>query len=51
MILIYRPFDVGDLVDIGGIVGKVNRMNLVSTTIKTVDNQNLIFLIIRFGVT
>ncbi len=43
MILIYRPFDVGDLVDIGGIVGKVNRMNLVSTTIKTVDNQNLIF--------
>ncbi|KAB2826081.1 mechanosensitive ion channel family protein [Aliivibrio finisterrensis] len=43
MILIYRPFDVGDLVDLGGIVGKVNRMNLVSTTIKTVDNQNLIF--------
>lgn len=42
MILIYRPFDVGSLVDIGGVVGKVNSMNLVSTTIKTADNQNFI---------
>jgi small conductance mechanosensitive channel len=43
MILIYRPFDVNDLVEIAGITGKVSHMNLVSTTIKTVDNQNLVF--------
>jgi len=40
MILAYRPFDVGDLIDCaGGVFGKVSRMNLVSTTILTVDNQ------------
>ena len=39
MILIYRPFDVGDLVDIGGTLGKVDAMTIVSTTLKTVDNQ------------
>ncbi|MGD9314872.1 MAG: mechanosensitive ion channel, partial [Desulfobacterales bacterium] len=39
MILIYRPFDVDDLVDIGGTLGKVDAMTIVSTTLKTVDNQ------------
>jgi small conductance mechanosensitive channel len=39
MILIYRPYDVGDLVDIGGTLGKVDAMTIVSTTLKTVDNQ------------
>ncbi|MEM8844311.1 MAG: mechanosensitive ion channel domain-containing protein [Pseudomonadota bacterium] len=42
MILIYRPFDVGDLVEAGGVIGKVKRMNLVSTTITTFDNQKLV---------
>jgi small conductance mechanosensitive channel len=39
MILVYRPFDVGDAVDIGGVSGKVHSMNLVSTTIRTFDNK------------
>jgi small conductance mechanosensitive channel len=39
MILIYRPFDVGDLVDIGGTTGTVDAMTIVSTTLKTIDNQ------------
>lgn len=39
MILIYRPYDVGDLVDIGGTLGKVDAMTIVSTTLKTIDNQ------------
>lgn len=43
MILIYRPFDVNDLVEIAGITGKVSHMNLVSTTVKTIDNQQLVF--------
>ena len=42
MILVYRPFDVGDFVDAGGITGKVDRMSLVSTTFKTLDNQVIV---------
>jgi small conductance mechanosensitive channel len=42
MILIYRPFDVDDYVEITGASGLVKRMNLVSTTITTFDNQTLV---------
>ena len=42
MILIYRPFDVGDLLEAGGVYGFVNKMSLVNTTILTLDNQTLI---------
>jgi len=39
MILVYRPFDVGDLVEVGGVTGKVASLNLVSVTINTLDNK------------
>jgi small conductance mechanosensitive channel len=42
MILIYRPYDVGDFVEAGGVMGKVKQMNLVSTTVATVDNQRVV---------
>jgi small conductance mechanosensitive channel len=42
MILLYKPYDVGDLVDVGGVFGKVNKMSLVSTTVLTLDNQTLV---------
>lgn len=42
MLLIYRPFDVGDFVAAGGVEGKVSHMSLVNTTIKTFDNQIII---------
>jgi small conductance mechanosensitive channel len=42
MILIYRPFDVGDILEAGGVYGRVNRMSLVNTTFLTLDNQTLI---------
>ena len=43
MILFYRPFDIGNFVNVaGGISGEVKQMNLVSTTILTIDNQRLI---------
>lgn len=42
MILFYRPFDVGDLIESGGVFGKVSQMSLVNTTILTLDNQTLI---------
>jgi small conductance mechanosensitive channel len=42
MILMYRPFDVGDTIEAGGVFGQVDSMSLVSTTILTFDNQTLV---------
>ena len=42
MLIIYRPFDVGDAVEIGGVTGKVDSVSLVSTTILTFDNQSVL---------
>ncbi|RZR38154.1 mechanosensitive ion channel family protein [Vibrio vulnificus] len=42
MLLIYRPFDVGDFVLAAGIDGKVHNMSMVNTTIKTFDNRTII---------
>lgn len=42
MILLCRPYDVGDVVEGGGVFGKVKSMSIVSTTILTFDNQTLI---------
>ena len=42
MILLYRPYDVDDFVEVTGASGLVKKMNLVSTTIVTFDNQTLV---------
>lgn len=42
MMMLYRPFDIGDVVDVAGILGKVKSMNLVSTTIMTADNRSML---------
>ena len=42
LILVYRPFDVGDVIEAGGVTGKVDKMNLVSTMVLTFDNQLLV---------
>ncbi len=42
MILLYRPFDVGQVVSTAGVTGKVDAMTLVSTTVKTPDNQTIV---------
>jgi small conductance mechanosensitive channel len=42
LMLIYRPFDTGDFVNVGGVVGKVESMNLLSTQLRTPDNQLVI---------
>jgi small conductance mechanosensitive channel len=42
LILIYRPFDVGDFVEVSGVSGTVNHMSLVNTTILTLDNQTIV---------
>lgn len=42
MILFFRPFDVGHFIEAGGVTGKVDSLNLVSTTIKTLDNRVMV---------
>jgi len=42
LILFYRPFDVGDVINGGGVTGKVESMTLVSTSILTLDNQVMV---------
>jgi len=41
MILLYRPYDIGDVVEVAGQMGKVDAMSLVSTVLLTPDNQRL----------
>jgi small conductance mechanosensitive channel len=42
MILLYRPYDVGDLIETNGVLGKVSNMTTVNTTVLTIDNQTLV---------
>lgn len=42
LILFYRPYDVGDVIEAGSIAGTVTSMSLVSTAIKTFDNKTMI---------
>ena len=42
LILVYRPFDVGDAVEAGGTSGVINAMNLMYTRFKTWDNKSMI---------
>lgn len=41
MLLMYRPYDVGDYVNLAGEEGTVKAMTLVSTTMLTLDNHSL----------
>ncbi len=42
MIMFYKPFDVGDAIEVEGLVGIVKSMSLVNTTITKFDNQVMI---------
>ncbi len=42
MILFFRPFDIDDFVEAGGVSGKVTSLNLLATTIRTADNKEMI---------
>jgi small conductance mechanosensitive channel len=42
MILLYHPYDIGDIIEAAGAMGTVKKMSLVSTTILTFDNQTLV---------
>ena len=42
MVLIFKPYRVGDLVDIQGTVGHVQEIQVFNTIIKTLDNKKVI---------
>lgn len=42
MVMFYQPFDVDHFVEVNGTSGKVQKMSLVSTTLLTPDNKELI---------
>jgi small conductance mechanosensitive channel len=42
LMLVYRPFDTGDFINVAGTVGKVETMNLLSTQLRSPDNQLVI---------
>lgn len=42
LIMMFRPFDVGDAVEIAGIAGKIESVNLLSTHLTTFDNKAVI---------
>lgn len=42
LLLVFRPFKVGDLINAAGVIGKVNEIDLFTTTVDTPDNRRLI---------
>jgi small conductance mechanosensitive channel len=42
MMTVFRPFKIGDFIDAGGVTGIVEHMAIFSTTLKTVDNREII---------
>jgi small conductance mechanosensitive channel len=42
LMLAYRPFDISDTIRVAGVLGKVESMNLLSTQLRTPDNQLVI---------
>ena len=42
MLLIFRPFDVGDVINAAGVTAKVNAIELFTTTLDTGDNRRII---------
>ena len=42
LIILFRPFKVGDVVDAGGVLGVINRINMFNSEFKTFDNKKII---------
>jgi len=42
MIMLYRPFDIDDVIDVSGVIGTVKSMTLVTTSVMTADNRMMI---------
>ncbi|WP_345683269.1 mechanosensitive ion channel family protein [Novipirellula caenicola] len=42
LMLVFRPFKVGDVINAAGVMGKVNEIDLFTTTLDTPDNRRIV---------
>jgi len=42
MLILFRPFRVGDVVNVGGVLGKADKITIFNTILNTPDNQRMI---------
>ena len=42
MLLMFRPFTIGDVVNVGGVTGKVKQLGIFATDLDTPDNRRII---------
>lgn len=42
MMIVFRPFKLGDFIEAGGVMGIVEQISIFSTTMNTVDNREII---------
>jgi len=42
LLLVFRPFKVGDMINAAGVTGRVNEIDLFTTTLDTVDHRRII---------
>jgi len=42
MMIVFRPFKLGDFIEAGGVMGVVDQISIFSTTMNTVDNREII---------
>ncbi|MBN2695502.1 mechanosensitive ion channel [bacterium] len=42
MLIVFKPFKIGDFVEAGGVTGVIDSISIFSTTLKTGDNQKII---------
>ena len=42
MLVLFKPFSIGDVVNAAGVAGKVERINIFNTVLNTPDNQKVI---------
>jgi small conductance mechanosensitive channel len=42
MLMIFRPFKVGDVIKVSGVIGKVDEIEMFVTTLDTPDNRRII---------
>lgn len=49
LLIIFRPFKVGDVIEAAGVTGKVNDIQIFTTTLKTPDNKIIIIPNAKLG--
>ncbi|MFT5703459.1 MAG: small conductance mechanosensitive channel [Rickettsiales bacterium] len=42
MIIFFKPFKIGDLIEAAGVLGRIEEVSIFTTTIKTADNKTII---------